>query len=73
MMNYTFFREKQNTSNTKEDETESNDIEWINMNYVPFGEKSITMLTKLYKLTSDHTSIIESNVLQEIVQVSTKL
>lgn len=43
----------------------SND--WITMNYVPFGEKAITMAVKLYEKTAELEDVINANVLHDIV------
>nr|CAH7751143.1 unnamed protein product [Callosobruchus chinensis] len=39
----------------------------VTMNYVPFGEKSITMVVKLYEKTAEHAEVINSNILTEII------
>lgn len=42
--------------------------DWITMNYVPFGEKSITLTVKLYEKTADNVEVINSNILYEIIK-----
>lgn len=42
--------------------------EWVNMNYIPFGEKSMNMLVKLYQQTAELKVVIEGNILNEIVK-----
>lgn len=41
--------------------------EWIMMNYIPFGEKAITMAVKLYEKTAEYEDVIEANVLHDII------
>lgn len=41
--------------------------EWSTMNYVPFGEKSIVMVVKLYEKTADNSDVINANVLHDII------
>ena len=41
------------------------------MNYVPFAEKVIEMVTDLYKATANHTAVIQEHVLQHIIKVQT--
>lgn len=41
--------------------------EWIMMNYIPFGEKSISMAVKLYEKTAEYDDVVESNVLHDII------
>lgn len=47
--------------------------EWVNMNYIPFGEKSMNMLVKLYQQTAELKVVIEGNILHEIVKVKLTL
>ncbi|KAK4871796.1 hypothetical protein RN001_015920 [Aquatica leii] len=41
--------------------------EWISMNYIPFGEKSINMSVKLYEKTAEYNDVINANVLHDII------
>ncbi|KAF2885713.1 hypothetical protein ILUMI_20486 [Ignelater luminosus] len=41
--------------------------EWITMNYIPFGEKAITMAVKLYEKTAENSDVINANVLHDII------
>nr|XP_022914726.1 protein MON2 homolog isoform X1 [Onthophagus taurus] len=41
--------------------------EWIVMNYIPFGEKALTMAVKLYEKTADNVDIIDNNILHEMI------
>lgn len=43
--------------------------ETISMNYVPFGEKAITMVVKLYERTAMNPDVIHANVLHDIIAV----
>ena len=42
--------------------------DWITMNYIPFGEKSLTMAVKLYEKTADNKDIIDNNILYDIIE-----
>ncbi|XP_046407133.1 protein MON2 homolog isoform X3 [Ischnura elegans] len=42
--------------------------EWITMNYVPFGEKSLSMTVSLYQKTAQETPVIEGGILKEIIE-----
>lgn len=46
----------------------SNTIEWVSMNYIPFGEKSMSVAVKLYQQTADDPKVIEGQILHEIVK-----
>ena len=39
------------------------------MNYVPFAEAIVAMVTELYRATVRHPSVIHGHVLQNIVKV----
>ena len=39
------------------------------MNYVPFAEAIVAMVTELYRATAKHPSVIHGHVLQNIVKV----
>jgi hypothetical protein len=41
--------------------------DWITMNYIPFGEKAMTMTVKLYEKTAENPEVISSNILHGIV------
>lgn len=43
--------------------------EVISMNFVPFGEKAIAMVVKLYEKTASNTDVINANILHDIVVV----
>lgn len=41
--------------------------ECISTNYIPFGEKSISMAVKLYEKTAEITDVINANILHDII------
>ncbi|KAJ8951458.1 hypothetical protein NQ318_006891 [Aromia moschata] len=41
--------------------------DWVTMNYIPFGEKSVTMVVKLYEKTAELPDVINANILKEII------
>jgi len=43
--------------------------DWITMNYVPFGEKALTMVVNLYQQTAHDMSVIQFNILHNIIEV----
>lgn len=45
----------------------------VNVNYVPFGERALVMLTSLYEETASHEAVIENCILKSIIQVSLNL
>lgn len=45
------------------------DLEWINMNYIPFGEKSMAMVIKMYQGTADLDVVIKNDILYELIKV----
>lgn len=38
------------------------------MNYVPFGEKALSMVVSLYQKTADDMAVIEGQILQSIIE-----
>ncbi|XP_066996963.1 protein MON2 homolog isoform X2 [Anabrus simplex] len=42
--------------------------DWITMNYVPFGEKALSMVVSLYQNTAADMSVIQANVLHNIIE-----
>lgn len=44
----------------------ANSIEWVSMNYIPFGEKALSVAVKLYQQTASDERVIEGQVLHEI-------
>lgn len=45
-----------------------NSIEWVSMNYIPFGEKSLSVAVKLYQQTASDERVIEGQILHEIIK-----
>lgn len=45
----------------------------IIINYVPFGEKAITMMVNLYQQTAKVKAVVKGNILTLILEVSTRL
>lgn len=54
--------QKSNSRNTQ------NSVEWVSMNYIPFGEKALTVAVKLYQQTASEESVIEGQILHEIIK-----
>lgn len=48
----------------------NNEIEWVNMNYIPFGEKSMLMLIRMYQETADLETVINNDILYELIKVN---
>lgn len=42
--------------------------DWITMNYVPFGEKALSMVVSLYQKTAHEMAVIDGQVLKHIVE-----
>uniref|UniRef100_A0A1B0CMD8 Protein MON2 homolog n=1 Tax=Lutzomyia longipalpis TaxID=7200 RepID=A0A1B0CMD8_LUTLO len=49
-------------------QSSSSNQEWISMNYIPFGEKSLSVVVKLYKQTASDDNVIQSAILHEIIR-----
>lgn len=45
-----------------------NSIEWVSMNYIPFGEKALSVAVKLYQHTASDERVIEGQILHEIIK-----
>lgn len=41
--------------------------EWYVANYIPFGEKALTMAVKLYEKTAENVEVIHSGIMHEII------
>ena len=41
----------------------------MTMNFVPFAERCVEMVTEMYKTTAQHPTVINSRVLQNIIKV----
>ncbi|XP_058057960.1 protein MON2 homolog [Anopheles bellator] len=46
----------------------ANGVEWVSMNYIPFGEKALTVAVKLYQQTAHEPTVIEGQILHEIIK-----
>lgn len=44
-------------------------VELISMNYIPFGEKAMTMFVKLYQKTAADELVVKEQILHEIIKV----
>lgn len=56
--------------NLNNSDIKSNDVtpnEYTNINYIPFGEKAITMCVKLYEKTAQLNDVINESILLEIL------
>ncbi|XP_011631155.1 LOW QUALITY PROTEIN: protein MON2 homolog [Pogonomyrmex barbatus] len=42
--------------------------DWVTMNYVPFGEKALSMVVSLYQKTAHEMAVIDGQVLKHIVE-----
>ncbi|XP_039437762.1 protein MON2 homolog [Culex pipiens pallens] len=43
-------------------------IEWVSMNYIPFGEKALAVAVKLYQQTAADEAVVEGQILHEIIK-----
>lgn len=43
--------------------------EIVSVNFVPFGEKALQIVTSLYEENANHESVIENNILKSVIQV----
>lgn len=43
-------------------------VEWVSMNYIPFGEKALTVAVKLYQQTAAEETVVQGNILHEIIK-----
>nr|CAD7198374.1 unnamed protein product [Timema douglasi] len=46
-------------------------FDWVAVNYVPFGEKALTMVVNLYQRTASDMSVIQASILYSIINGST--
>ncbi|XP_037044984.1 protein MON2 homolog isoform X3 [Bradysia coprophila] len=61
--------ERVETRPMKSNRTQSHStVEWVSMNYIPFGEKSLTVAVKLYQRTASEETVIEGHILHEIIK-----
>lgn len=50
-----------------ESKQQTKTADWVTMNYVPFGEKAVTMVVKLYEKTAENNEVINANILRDII------
>ncbi|XP_069945836.1 protein MON2 homolog isoform X3 [Cherax quadricarinatus] len=50
--------------------TTKGSTDWVTMNFVPFAERSMSMVVSLYQKTSNWQEVIEAQVLKNIIQAS---
>lgn len=53
--------------------TNNASVEMVSMNFIPFGEKSISICVKLYQSTATEDCVMHENILHEIIKVNTNL
>lgn len=53
--------------NCDKDTKQAKVSEWATMNYIPFGEKALSMAVKLYETTAENIEVINANILGEII------
>lgn len=53
--------------NCDRDLKQTKSADWITMNYIPFGEKALSMAIKLYETTAENVEVINANILGEII------
>ncbi|EFA11008.1 Protein MON2 homolog-like Protein [Tribolium castaneum] len=54
-------------NSTRLDNRHAKVSDWITMNYIPFGEKAMTMTVKLYEKTAENPEVIGGNILHGII------
>lgn len=42
--------------------------DWVTMNYVPFGEKALTMVVNLYQKTASEPVVIDGEILRHVIE-----
>jgi len=45
-------------------------VDWVTMNFVPFAERCVELVTEMYTATASHSTVIQAQVLQNIIKVS---
>lgn len=58
---------KTNRSQHQHNQNHTSTIEWVSMNYIPFGEKALNVAIKMYLQSAEITMVIEENILLEII------
>lgn len=59
---------KSNRSHHQHTQNHSSTVEWVSMNYIPFGEKALNVAIKLYLQTATDPTVIEGHILLEIIE-----
>lgn len=59
---------KSNRSHHQHNQNHSSTIEWVSMNYIPFGEKALNVAIKLYLQTATDATVIDGHILLEIIE-----
>lgn len=57
-----------NGSNQTQQAHNHSTIEWVSMNYIPFGEKALQVAVKMYQQTASEPNVISSHILHEIIR-----
>lgn len=57
-----------NGSNQTQQAHNHSTIEWVSMNYIPFGEKALQVAVKMYQQTAFEQNVISSHILHEIIR-----
>lgn len=57
-----------NGSNQTQQPHNHSTIEWVSMNYIPFGEKALQVAVKMYQQTASEPNVISSHILHEIIR-----
>ena len=66
VLNYRPLKSRNSHNNAQNQNTTS--IEWVSMNYIPFGEKALAVAIKLYQQTATDEIVIEGQILHEIIK-----
>ena len=61
-----------NGSSTNGGYNASKQNDFVAINFVPFGEKALLIVTNLYEETASHASVIENFILKSIIQVGSR-
>lgn len=57
-----------NGSNQTQPSHNHSTIEWVSMNYIPFGEKALQVAVKMYQQTAAEQTVIDGHILHEIIR-----
>lgn len=57
-----------NGSNQTQQAHNHSTIEWVSMNYIPFGEKALQVAVKMYQQTAFEQNVISARILHEIIR-----